>query len=181
MENQEIQNNSTHSIKWGVISGVISILITLIIYIVDISLFTAGWVGILMIAISIFIVFYASIDYRKLQGGFMTFGQAFLHAFALLAIAGLLDVTFRYLLFNIIDPEAAVYLAEKQLEATMKVMESFGAGGNTASMDGIAKGFQDQYKIGTMAIGYATALIVYAVGASIVGAITKKKNQETDF
>jgi uncharacterized membrane protein len=181
MENQEIQNNSTHAIKWGVIVGVIGILITLVVYIVDISLLTSGWVNGVSILISIAIVFYASIDYRKAMGGFMTFGQAFLHAFVLLAISGLLGLAFQYLLFNVVDPEAAAYLAEAQMEASMKMMESFGAGGNAEAMDSMAKGFENQYKIGTLAMGYVYLLVLYAIFASIVGAITKKKNKDTDF
>lgn len=181
MENQEVQNNSAHSIRWGVILGVIGILLTLILYIVDISLLTSGWVGGLSLLLSIVVVFYASIDYRKQLGGFMTFGQAFLHAFVLLAISGLLGVLFQYLLFNVIDPEAATILAEAQLESTMKAMEAFGGNGNPEMMDKMAEGFKDQYKIGTLALGYVYLLVLYAIGASIVGAITKKKNKELDF
>ncbi len=180
MENQEVQNNSTHSIKWGVILGVISVLITLVIYITDISLLTSGWVNTAIIIISIGLVFYASIDYRKQLGGFMTFGQAFLHCFVVLAISGLIALLFRYLLFNVIDPEAASVMAEAQMEATMKTMESLG-GANGEMMDGMETSLANQFNIGTMAMGYGFTLIFYAIGAAIVGAITKKKNKELEF
>jgi len=180
MENQEVQNNSTHSIKWGVILGVVGIIFTLSLYLVDITLLTQSWVGIVSIIISIALVFYASIDYRKQLGGFMTFGQAFLHCFVVLAISGLIGVIFQYLLFNVIDPDAAKVMAEAQMEATMQAMEAFG-GANAEMMDDMEAQMANQYSIGTMAMGYGFLLIVYAIFAAIVGAITKKKNKELDF
>ena len=181
MENQEVQNNSAHSIKWGVILGAVGIVLTLLLYIVDIKLLVSGWITGLSFLLSTVIVFYASFDYRKALGGYMTFGQAFLHAFVLLAISGLLQVIFSYLLFNVIDPQAAATLTEAQMEATMQMMESFGAGGNPEAMDKMAEGFESQYSLGTMALGYVYMLVVYSIGAVIVALISKKKNKELDF
>ena len=180
MENQEVQNNSTHSIKWGVILGVVGVIISLTLYLINISMLTSGWVQFASLVISIGLVFYASIDYRKQLGGFMTFGQAFLHCFVVLAISGLIGFIFQYLLFNVIDPEAAKVMAEAQMEATMEAMEAFG-GANAEMMDNMEAQTSNQFSAGTLAMGYGFTLIAYAIGAAIVGAITKKKNKELDF
>lgn len=178
MEERIEQNNSAHSIKWGVILGIIGILITLTAYVVDLTLLTSPWTSVIVFIVYIGLLFYASIDYRSNLGGFMTFGQAFLHAFVLLAIAGILDVSFKYVLFNIVDPEAATYLLEAQMEASMEMMQKFGGEGNPQMMDEMAEGLKGQFQLGSLALGYAFSLIWYAIGASIVGLITKKKNPE---
>jgi len=180
MENQEVQNNSAHSIKWGVILGVVGIIITLLLYLVDVTLLAKGWVGIVSLVITLGLTIYAGLDYRKLLGGFMSFGQAFMHAFVTLAIAGLLGVIFQYLLFNVIDPEAAKTIADIQLENNMQMMESLGAN-DTETMDRMAEQTQNTYKLSTLAMGYGFLLILYAILGAIIGLITKKKNKELDF
>jgi hypothetical protein len=182
MENQELeQTNSQHAIKWGLILGLISVIITLLIYLVDIAIFTKTYFSFIYIAVYIGFVIYAGRDYRTQMGGFLTYGKAFLHAFVILLIAGFIDRVFLYILFNFVDPQAAETLLRLTMETTMKTMEAFGAGSsNPEMMDEMAKGLQDAYTLGGLAKGYLIMIIGYAVGAAIIGAINKK-NEPTEF
>lgn len=180
MENQEETNTSQHSIKWGVILGLISIILTLIIYLIDVTLLAKSGVGLVSLAISIGVIIYAGRDYRSKIGGYMPFKQAFMHAFVVFVISGFLAILFNILLYNVIDPDVVPILVEAQMENAMQAMESFG-GGSTEMMDGMAQGIKDGYTVTGQAKGFLWVLIFYAIGAAIIGAINKKKNQEEEF
>ncbi|GAB3327107.1 DUF4199 domain-containing protein [Marivirga atlantica] len=181
MENQEVQNNSAHPIKWGVIMGVASVIISLLIYVIDVTLFVKPWVGFLSLAVGAAIIVYSGFDYRKQLGGFMSYGKAFMHAFVVLLVGGFIGAIFRYLLFNVIDPEASQVLVDATIEMTMGMMEAIGASGDTAAMDRAAEQARNSYTLSGIAMGYLWGIIWYAIIAAIVGLITKKKNKELDF
>lgn len=181
MENQEVEvNNNQHSLKWGAILGLISIIITLVVYLIDITLLAKSGVGIAILIISLAIVIYAGRDYRSKIGGYMSFKDAFLHAFIVFVIAGFIGTLFNYLLYNFIDPEIVPVLIEAQMTNTMKAMEAFG-GGTTEMMDEMAKGLKEAYTLTGQAKAFLWSLIFYAIGALIIGAINKKKNTEEEF
>lgn len=182
MENQELESGTNqHAIKWGIILGLISIIITLVVYLIDITLLAKSAVGIVIFVVYIAALIYAGRDYRSKLGGYMSFGKAFTHAFVVLVIAGFIGVVFNYLLFNVIDPDIVPVLVEAQMENAMKAMEAFGGNSNTEMIDGMAEGIKDGYTLKGQAIGFLWSLIIYAIGALIVGAINKKKNKEEEF
>lgn len=179
MEDQT-ENYSQHSIKWGAILGLISIIIALVIYIIDITLLAKSGVGLVSLGISIAILIYAGRDYRSKLGGYMSFKESFLHAFVVLVVSGFLSVLFNILLYNVIDPSIVPILVEAQMTNTMQAMEAFG-GGSTEMMDGMAEEFKNSFTVIGQAKAFLWLLIFYAIGALIVGAINKKKNKEEEF
>jgi hypothetical protein len=181
MENEQLEvDNSKHSLKWGAILGLISIIITMIIYIIDITLLVSSARGIIAFVIVIAVVIYAGRDYRSKLGGYMSFKQAFLHAFVTLAISGFLSAVFNVLLFNVIDPQASAIMVEATMENTMEAMQVLGDG-STDIMDQMANDIKDGYTVAGQAKGFLILLIFYAIGAAIIGAINKKKNKEEEF
>ncbi|WKK85950.2 DUF4199 domain-containing protein [Marivirga arenosa] len=181
MENQEVEvNNTQHSLKWGAILGLISVIITLVIYMIDITIMASSARGIISFVIYVAIVIYAGRDYRSKVGGYMSFKDAFLHSFVVLSVSGFIGVVFNILLFTVIDPEAANILIDVTMENTMKSMEVLGGASNEI-MDEMAKGIREGYSVVGQAQGYLYLLIFYAIGALIIGAINKKKNQEEEF
>ena len=78
MENQSPAQNA---IRWGLIWGVVSIIIALLVYIVDITLFVKWWFGLLLLGISVAYVIYAGINYRQSVGNHIKFGKAWIHSF----------------------------------------------------------------------------------------------------
>lgn len=182
MENQEVESaTNQHAIKWGGILGLVSIIITLIVYIIDITLLAKSAVGIIIFVVYLAALIYAGRDYRSKLGGYMSFGKAFIHAFVVLVVAGFIGAVFNYLLFNVIDPDIVPVLVEAQMENAMKAMEAFGGASNTEMIDGMADGIREGYTLTGQAMGFLWSLIVYAIGALIVGAINQKKNKEEEF
>jgi hypothetical protein len=64
---------------------------------------------------------------KKDLGGFMSFKEGFTTYFISALIGIAISVIFNILLFNVIDPEAAVTLKEMTLKSTADMMKNFGA------------------------------------------------------
>lgn len=109
----------------GVILGVILILITTTMYVVDLSLFTNWWVGILNFFIIIGLAIYSSITSKRFLNGIMSYKEAFI-SFILPIILGIgLFVLFNILLFNVVDPGAKDTLTDNVISMTKEMMVKF--------------------------------------------------------
>lgn len=182
MENQELEvNNSQHSLKWGAILGLISIIITLIVYLIDITLMVQSYMPFVLLVIFLAVPIYAGRDFRSKIGGYLSFKDAFLHALVILAVGVFIGTVFDYILYNFIDPEIIPILVDVQMENTMKAMEAFGGSSNTEMMDGMAENIKKGFSLQGQALGFLWKLVLCALGALIVGAINKKKNKEEEF
>lgn len=122
--NEIIKKNG---INFGIITGVISVLITSSIYIVDLSLMTKWWLGLTILVVYIVIGCVLLAKTKKDLGGFMSFKEGFTTYFISALIGIAISVIFNILLFNVIDPEAAVTLKEMTLKSTADMMKNFGA------------------------------------------------------
>lgn len=121
MENNVKKNGLTY----GVILGVILLLITTSMYIIDLSLFTNTWVGIINFIIIVGIGIYCSITSKKLLRGMMSYKNAFM-SFMLPIIIGIaIYVFFNIILFNVIDTEAKDVLTENVIMKTKEMMAKF--------------------------------------------------------
>ena len=105
----------------GLYLGVLLALITVLAYAINIELLTSMWVGIsILIAIIVFgIISVAKI--KQAQNGFASFKQSFT-AYFITVLIGLLISTFvSFLLFNVVDTDAAEVLKEKTIEKTVEM------------------------------------------------------------
>ncbi|MDD2986620.1 DUF4199 domain-containing protein [Flavobacterium sp.] len=121
MENSIKKNGVT----LGIIIGVILVLITTTMYVVDLSLFTNWWIGIVNFVIIIGIAIYSSISSKKELKGIMNYRDAFL-SFILPIIVGVaIYVLYNIILFNVIDPDAKMVLTENIIAMTKETMAKF--------------------------------------------------------
>jgi hypothetical protein len=121
MENNIKKNGLT----LGVIMGVILVLITTTMFVVDLSLFTNWWIGVVNFVIIIGIALYSSISSKKELKGIMNYKDAFL-SFILPIIVGVaIYVLYNIILFNVIDPNAKIVLTENIVAMTKEMMGKF--------------------------------------------------------
>ncbi|MBD8490151.1 DUF4199 domain-containing protein [Echinicola sp. CAU 1574] len=181
METQETPFRA--ALRSGLIIGMIMLVITFLVYFIDTSMLTKWWFGLLALAIFCGLVIFFGTKYRNDIGGYINFGPAFQFAFITLVITGLISVVGNILLYQVIDPALPQVLADQQLENTMSMMESFGAGDSMSSeqIDEMKQGFEDAYTIGGQLKGFGIALIIYAILALILGAIIKKKDKSLSY
>ncbi len=173
---------NNHAIKSGVILGIIGIVITLLLYLIDPTLLASGWIGFGSLIIFVGIVAYFGIQHRNESGGFMTFGQGWVYSIQVFLIAGLVSTIFRILLFNVIDPELSEIVVDQMVENQASTLSGFGVPEDQIDeqLDKIREsGMEGNTPIG-MLKGFLFLAIVYAVLSLITGAIIKKKEPELE-
>jgi hypothetical protein len=114
-----------NGITFGIITGVISILMTATIYALDISLFVSMAVGFSMIAVYLIIGIVLLSKTKKELNGVFSYKEAFTTYFISAVIGILISVLFNILLFNIIDPGAQDTLKELSIKSTVETMEKW--------------------------------------------------------
>ena len=169
--NEIIKKNG---ISFGVITGVISLLITFSIYIIDLSLMTKWWLALLIMVIYIVIGCVLLIKTKKELGGYMTFKEGFTTYFISAIIGIAISVVFNILLYNVFDPEAAEQLKEMTMESTANIMKGFGAPASE-----IKKALEnlkdyDQFSAIEQIKGSAWSIIGSSIFGLILAAIFKK-------
>lgn len=171
--NEIIKKNG---IQFGIITGVISILITTLVYIINLELFTSTWVGLLSIAIFIGIGVYLLSKTKKDLGGVFSFKDAFTTYFVSAVIGILISVAFNIVLFNLIDPGAKETIKELTIKYMAETMQKFGA--PSSAIKEAIKGLetQDQFSIGNLLKGSVFNILFSAIFGLILAAIFKSKS-----
>ncbi len=181
MENQQ-KANLEYALKWGLIYGMVNILIYLLAYLINKPMMVEWWFGLLSLALNITILSFALIGRRKELGGLISFGDAFLVCFVVIIGGGLLQSVFNYVLYNIIDPSLAEYIKTKAIESATAMMEKFGTPQESiekAIGDIDKKDFsQTPARIGEQ---YFFTIIFGGVIALIMAAIFKKNKKIIDI
>ena len=177
MENSVAKKSA---MSYGLYLGISLILITVLVYSLNIGLFVEWWFTLfLFIGIVIFGVM-SALKSRKILGGFISFKDAFTSYFITVFLGLLLSTIVSFLLFNVIDPEATQVLQEKIIDSSVQMMEKFGAP-QDAIDEAVAKMAQEnQFSLGKQLTSLAFQLIFYAVIGLIVALATKKNNPELE-
>jgi hypothetical protein len=176
MEETKTQTLYSHSLRWAAITAAVSIVSTVLLYVIDYALMVQLKVLFIMLAIYLGIAIYAGIDFRKSIGGYMTFGNAFLHGYIILAVSGLAATLFSILLYTVIDPELPQNLIDASMENTRAMMVQFGApeASMDEAMDKAKADMVDRFSVVGLLKGYITIAIASAVMALITGLVVKK-------
>ena len=171
---------NNHAIKSGVMIGVISIVITLLLYLVDPTMLAAMWVGIIIFVIILGLVIYFGIQHRKEIGGFMAFGKAWVYSMQVFVVAGIIGTIFNILLYNVIDTELAGIVADKAVENAESMMRNFGMPEDQMdeALDKTREDTIGRFSVTGSLIGFLWGLIIYAILSLITGAIIKKNEPE---
>lgn len=165
-----------NGIFFGIITSVISILITTLIYIIDMSLFTSIWLGLGLIVFYIVIGCIMLSKTKKELGGTMTFKQGFTTYFLSAVIAIIISTLFNVLLFNFIDPGARETIKELSLESAVSMMEKFGT--PQAEINKAIEKMQntDQFETFELIKGSVFSILFSSIFALILAAIFKSKS-----
>lgn len=171
-----------NAVKNGLILGVISVVLTLLIYAIDYAILVQLKMMFLSLLVSVGFAIYAGITYRKEIGGFISFGKAYQHGFLMFAASGVVSVLFTFLLYFVIDPELPGKLTEASLANTEEMMRSFGMQEDQMeqAMEAARESTKNQFSPAKVALTYVFILIGGAIFALISGAIVKK-NRPVSF
>ncbi|MGX7666864.1 DUF4199 domain-containing protein [Flavobacterium pedocola] len=165
-----------NGINYGIAMGIISILITAVIYAVDLKLFVNMWLGFAIIATFIVIGVVLVSKTKKQLDGLITFKDAFTVYFIAAVIGATMSVAFNIVLFNFVDLEAKDTLNEIALETTVNMMKKFGAPTEQIAKQAAAMQGNDNYSIGNLSKGLVFNFIFSAVFGSILALIFRNKS-----
>ena len=167
-----------NGISYGIITGVISALITATIYSIDLNLFTAWWVTLLNLSFYIIIGVLLLTKTKKELKGIFPFKDAFTTYFISAVVGILISVLFNILLFNVIDPSAKESIKEVSIKYAVEMMEKFDAP-SSAINDAVKKMQEtDSYSPIELLKGSAFAIIISALFGLLLALIFKSKSTQ---
>ena len=164
---------------YGLFLGLFIIVTTTLVYVLDISLFTASWYGLLSMTVIVVFGAYAAIQAKKNQGGFLTFKETFT-SFLVTVLVGLsISTLFSVLLFNVIDPEAKQIITDNVIKMTTEMMGKFGT--KPADINAIIKEMQktDSFGVVGQLKGFVFNIIIYSVIGLITALIIRREHPQS--
>ncbi|MBO9571932.1 MAG: DUF4199 domain-containing protein [Chitinophagaceae bacterium] len=171
MENTGINDNI--GVKYGLITGLIVVIITLLQYLGGIDMFMSP-VGYISYLVIITVAVLAALKVRKGNEGFLEFRQALKITFTVFALSLLLQTIFIYILFNFVDPSFKDVVSVETMNKAEQWMRK--AGRSDAEIDkwlDMERG-KDPYAIGRVIMGYATFCIVSFIFCLLISLIVRK-------
>ncbi|HEX9600186.1 MAG TPA: DUF4199 domain-containing protein, partial [Mariniflexile sp.] len=117
---------------------------------------------------------------KQAQDGYASFKDAFTSYFITVLIGLLVSTVVSYLLFNVIDTDAAAVLKEKTIEKTVQMMENFNAPSEAIAEAADKIEAQNQFGIGNIIKGLAGYLVFFSIIGLIVAAAMKKSKPDTE-
>jgi hypothetical protein len=179
-ENTPAPTLLNHTLRWGMITAAVSIIITLLMYAIDYTLMIQLKILFISLAVYLGITIYGGIDYRKTAGGFLPYGKAWQHGFLVLAISGLVATLFSLLLYNVVDPELPEKLVDASIENTRELMEKFGAPADSIddALDKAREQTANRFTVGGILLGYVQIAIFSAIMALISALFVRKNRPE---
>ncbi|RVT77464.1 DUF4199 domain-containing protein [Flavobacterium sufflavum] len=164
-----------NGITFGIITGLTSVLITTLIYSIDLNLFTSPWIGFSNLALYFIIAIVLLIKTKKEFKDTFTFKDAFTTYFISALIGILISVVFNIILFNLIDPAAKDTIKELTIKFMISAMEKF-----NAPAEGINKAIKDlkendQFSVIGLLKGSLSNIVFCTIFGLILAAFFKSK------
>ena len=175
MINEIIKRNG---VTFGVLSGIVSSLITATIYAVDLNLFVSWWIGVVSILIYLVLGIILLSKTKKEMNGLFVFKDAFTTYFISAVIGIVIGTAFNILLFNVIDPSAQDTLKEITIKNAVAMMQKFNSPA-AAINEMIAKMKENNpYSVVELLKGSIFSMVFSAIIGLIMAAFFKSKSQE---
>jgi hypothetical protein len=182
MEEEIKKDRNSEALTAGLIWGLVTVIMTVLIYIIDITLLGDWKFGIGMLVVGIGYASYMGRNFRDEEtDGFISFKHSFFYSFVLFFISSVISASFMILLYEVIDPDVKKILADQGIENTEKMMRSFGA-----PEEAIEKAMEEaEYKMVEQfsAMGIIKSSYVYIISSAIMGLIAGLfiKKKKPDF
>ncbi len=173
--NEIIKKNGANA---GVFVGVVTIIVYLLVYFIDVKLLAEWYIGVGLI---IFYIAYGVITMSKTKkqlNGVYPFKDAFTTYFIYAVVGMLISIVFSYILFNFVDTQAAETIKEVTIEKTVTLMQKMQL--PASELEKVVSEMQKQntYSLGNLLKSSAGGLILSIVFGLILALIFRSKPQE---
>lgn len=167
-----------NAINFGIISGLIGILSTTIMYITDLKLFVNMWVGFGMLAIWIIIGCVLLSKTKNEKQGILSFKEGFTAYFVSALVGILMSTVFNIFLFNFFDTAARDTVTEHLIEMQVEMLQKFNTPQEKINEAIISIKESSQFSIKGQLFGIAKALVGAIIFGLILAAFFKSKPKE---
>lgn len=164
------------SIKYGLYTGVILIVIDLILVLISDKtyLYGSAWIAAPFIIGSMVM---ASRDYKTANEGYASFGEIFKASWLTYLVTGLMTSIFGFVLFKFIAPSLTETSIQMASEAMEKMKGLLGEEGYEKAMESMEK--NDPMGAFNQLTGLLSKYVMAAIPALVIGLVMK--NQRNDF
>jgi len=175
-----------NALNWGLILGIMSIILSVLMYILDfkpINFTNIGIMAALGLLVMIITLVFALKSYRNnILGGFMTFKEAFIFSLLVVIVSSIISSLYTYIFLAFIDPEYSKNVFEGVMSSTEELLLSRGLDEDAVeqAMD-MAREEPIPTPSGSAIKGIINGSIFGVILSLILGAIMKKKNNEVVF
>jgi len=166
------------AINYGLYLGIAMALLTVIAYAVDLSLMTKFWFGAIFWITIIVIGVLSVANSRKILNGIISFVQCLGSWVLTISIGIFISTIVSFLIFGVIDPEAANQLQQLTIESTVSMMEGFGAPAESIAQTVEGMEQQNNYSIGNMLFGTLVYIVIFTIIGLIVSAVMKRSDPD---
>jgi hypothetical protein len=174
-----LQNLNKEASTNGVIVGILSVVIGIVVYYAAPSLLGSIGFGIASGVISLLIYIFFTIDLRKKIGGFWSFREALKGIFLMAFVAGLLYSVVNFAFYKFIEPNAFETVASYMEKGTSDTFEKMGMDQDSIdeAISGQMEAVKEQYNptLAQFFKNLGIAVIVQFVMSLIFAAIFKKE------
>ena len=184
MEQQNEQQTTivSDALKMGLYVGVASVIMTLLFYLIDPSLFAKWWLNLIILVIVVVAVVIMGKNYRMSIGGYMSFGEAFKHGFIIFLVSGFISGVFTILLFQVIDSELKNVVSDAAIEQTSEMLEKFGMDEDQIeeALIETESSMEESFSLVGQIKGQVWAIAFYLILSLITGLIVRKEEKFSD-
>ncbi|WEK34590.1 MAG: DUF4199 domain-containing protein [Candidatus Pseudobacter hemicellulosilyticus] len=167
-------------LTYGLIGGLVSAVSVLVFYLGGVSLFLNWALNWIPIVIVIVLAVLAGVQQRKVNGGYLPFGQALKTTFTVFVVAVGIQTIFTYVLLNVIDTEFRDAMQLAAIEKTEEVLRNFKMPEDKIDEAMKQAANSDSYSIKSMTLGFAFNSLLCFIVALIISAIIKRNKAPFD-
>jgi len=176
MKTMENQTTSTKQVAltYGLILGFVSVIIQVIIYAMGKQYEKHTYVGIGSFLIMVVFISYGIFQFKKQNGGYLSFGEGLKTGIAIALIAGLISIIYSYVFMNFIEPDFMSNMMQIQQDKMMQMNPNMTDEQMNTAMT-MAKKFSTPWVMMAFGLLYS-AFIGFII--SLVATLVMKKNKE---
>lgn len=175
MINEIIKKNG---VTYGIITAIISVFSTTIMYSIDLNLFVNMWIGFSLIGLYLIIGIFLLFNTKKDLKGNLSFKEGFTTYFISALIGVTVSTVFSILLFNFIDTDARDQISELFIKSQVKMMQNFGAPPKAINEMIIQLKENSQFSFQGLITGFFQSMLGSIIFGLILAAFFKSKSQE---
>lgn len=165
--------SSNPGTNYGLISGLIISVITLVLYLGGLELFLSPTAYITYLVVITMAVL-AALKYRRSNEGFMEFREALKITFTVFALSFLIQTLFTYVLFNFIDVQFSEAYSQEALDRSEQFLRKMGMSDAKIDEEMDKQRNVNQFSILRMLTSYAVLCIVSFIFCLLISVIVKK-------